>query len=82
MNELIQKLTSAPFLAFPSLRKPYILETDASVGGLRIIFSQKQEDEKIHLITYARCSLSLIEKKYGIIELETLTVMCELSHIR
>ena len=39
-------LTTAPILSYLDFDKSFVLETDASILGLRAILSQKQEDEK------------------------------------
>lgn len=37
-------LTTAPVLAFPNFKAPFILETDASGAGLSVVLAQRQED--------------------------------------
>ena len=45
---LKMKLTSAPVFSYPSLRKPFVLETDASIEGLGAVLSQPQDDDLVH----------------------------------
>ena len=45
-----------------------------------IILSQFQEDNRLHLVTYASRALSDQEKRYAITELETLVVVWAMSH--
>ena len=54
-NTFKQLLCSAPVLAYPEFGpgKCFILETDASIGGLGAVLSQTQEDGSIHPIAYA-----------------------------
>ena len=79
---LKRRLTEAPVLAYPQARKPFILETDASGGGLGAVLSQAQADTRVHPIGYASRSLSKAESNYTITELETLAVVWALSHFR
>ena len=74
-EELKQKLTTAPVLAYPSFDKDFILETDASIQGIGAVLSQVQDDGLIHPVAYASCSLSKPEANYSITELETLAVV-------
>ena len=50
-------LTEAPVLAYLDYSKPFILEMDASLNGLGTVLSQKGEDNKVCVITYASRSL-------------------------
>ncbi len=50
------KLTSAPVLAYADFPKTFILEVDASHGGLRAVLSQEFEG-KIRPIAYVSRSL-------------------------
>ena len=47
------KCLTAPVLAFADFKKPFLLETDASIEGLGAVLSQKQEDGRYHPIAYA-----------------------------
>ena len=44
--ELKRLLTSSPILAYPVVRSPYVLETDASAESLGSILSQVQDGEE------------------------------------
>ena len=43
---------NAPILVFSDYTKDFLLETDASKEGLRVVLSQKQADRQYHLATY------------------------------
>ena len=52
-NLLKTKCVTAPVLAFADFEKPFLLETNASSCGPGAVLSQKQDDDKYHLVTYA-----------------------------
>lgn len=60
---LIDKLTSAPVLAFADPKLPYVLHTDACCEGLGAALYQEQ-GEKLRVIAYASRDLSKSEKNY------------------
>ena len=47
------KCLTAPVLAFTDFKKPFLLETDASIEGLGAVLSQKQVDGCYHPVAYA-----------------------------
>ena len=49
-QELKMKCLTVPVLAFVDFRKPFLLETDASIEGLGAVLSQKQDDGQYHPI--------------------------------
>lgn len=61
-NQLKEKLTSAPLLAYADFSEPFILEIDASINGLGAVLSQKQ-DGKLRVIAYASKTLKPNERK-------------------
>ena len=77
MSELKDRFTTAPVLAYPSFRKPYTVETDASISSLGAVLSQMQQDGNLHPVAYASRLLSAAERNYCITELELL--LLELS---
>ena len=81
-NDLKGRLSTSPVLAYPNFQQRLIVETDASIQGLRSVLLQLQEDGKPHPIAYESCVLSPGERNYGITELETLAVMWAVTHFR
>ena len=45
LNLLLERLTTAPILAYPDYNKPFVLNTDASQEGLGAILYQEQNGE-------------------------------------
>jgi hypothetical protein len=79
-QKLKQHLISAPILARPNYKLPFILETDASTIGLGAILSQEDSDGKTHVIHYASRGLTPAEKNYSATELECLAVVWAIQH--
>ena len=71
VNILKRKVQSVPILVFPDFDKPFLLETDASKEGLRVVLSQKQSD---HPVTFRSHSLTPSEKNYHSPKLEFLAL--------
>ena len=55
-------------------KKPFLLETDASIEGLGAVLSQKQDDGRYHPIAYASCDLKGNESRYHSSKLEFLAL--------
>ena len=71
---LKKKCTTAPVLAFADLKRPFLLETDASKYGLGAILQQAQEDRKYHPVAYASHALWGSEANYHSSKLEFLAL--------
>jgi len=69
------KLITAPVLAYPSLTKDFVLETDASTHGLGAVLAQLQEDGQTHPVAYASWALSPQEANNSITKFKTLAVV-------
>ena len=80
VEELKQKLTTAPVLSYPALDQPFMLETDASTCGLGAVLSQRQGDGLLHPVAYASRTLSRPEATYSITEFETLAVVWAMTY--
>ena len=73
-QELKIKCLTAPVLAFADFKKPFLLETDASIEGLGAVLSQKQDDGRYHPIAYASRGLKGGKLKYHSSKLEFLAL--------
>ena len=73
-QELKIKCLMAPVLAFADFKKPFLLETDASIEGLGAVLSQKQDDSRYHPVAYASRGLKGGELKYPSSKLEFLAL--------
>ena len=66
------KCLTVPVLAFADFKKPFLLETDASIEGLGAVLSQDQDGGHYHPVAYASCGLKGGELKYHSSKLEFL----------
>ena len=73
-QELKMKCLTVPVLAFADFKKPFLLETDASIEGLGAVLSQEQDDGCYHLVAYASRGLKGGELKYHSSKLEFLAL--------
>lgn len=73
-RSLQQRLLSAPVLAFPDFKRPFILATDASRTALGVILSQQFPDGE-RPIAYASRQLTAAERRYTVFEIEGLAVV-------
>uniref|UniRef100_A0A3B3CR12 Gypsy retrotransposon integrase-like protein 1 n=1 Tax=Oryzias melastigma TaxID=30732 RepID=A0A3B3CR12_ORYME len=72
-NAIIEKLTSAPVLAFADPQRPYILHTDASSTGLGAILYQEHEGRS-RVVAYASRGVTRSESRYSAHKLEFLAL--------
>ena len=73
-QELKMKCLTAPVLAFTDFKKPFLLETDASIEDLGAVLSQQQDDGRYHPVAYASRSLKGGKLKYHYSKLEFLAL--------
>jgi hypothetical protein len=81
-NTLKRALTEAPILAYPDLRKPFRLYTDASGLGIGSVLQQIQPDKTERVIAYVSRNLKKYEANYGVTELELLAIVWSLGYFR
>ena len=73
-RELKQRLTSAPVLVIPDVRKPFEIYCDASHQGLGCVLMQDQK-----MVAYASRQLKVHEKNYPTHDLELVAVVFALK---
>ena len=71
---MLKKCATASVLAFADLKRPFLLETDASKYGLGAILQQVQEDGKYHPVAYTSHALRGSEANYHSSKLEFLAL--------
>ena len=73
-KELKMKCLTVSVLAFTDFKKPFLLETDASIEELGAVLSQQQDGGRYHPVVYASCGLKGGELKYHSSKLEFLAL--------
>ena len=63
-NILKEKCVNALVLAFPDVKKSFLLETNASGKGLGAVLSQKLDDGRYHPVAYASRTMNETEQWY------------------
>src|ERR1700682_1264598 len=82
LETLIQKVTSAPVLAFPDLERPFELEVDASAYAVGAILFQRDEQDRKRDVGYFSKALKPAEWNYDIWDREFLAVIKALGNWR
>ena len=75
------RLTSAPILAFPSMREPFILYTDASQHAMAAVPAQIQDDSERD-ICYASKSFSKAQSRYSTTKRELFAIVNFTRHFK
>lgn len=79
MEELKQKLTTAPILAYPNFELPFVLDCDASQCSIGSVLSQVQEGKE-RALAYYSTSLSKPELSYCTTRKELLAIIKSVKH--
>nr|CAD2163108.1 unnamed protein product [Meloidogyne enterolobii] len=82
LEEMKERLTTAPILATPKFGKPFILETDASGTAIGACLLQENAQKEIHPIAFYSRTLNKHEKNYSVVELEALALVSALKQFR
>ena len=80
-EDLRQKLTDAPVLAFPDYSRPFLLDTDASDTGIGAVLSQILADGQEHVNAYASCTQQS-RTEYCTTRKELLSAVVFTKHLR
>ena len=75
-------ITHAPVLAFPNFKEEFLLTTDAAAVSLGGVLEQRQEDWKIHPISYFSRTLNAAERKWDACQLELLAIVQAVKFFR
>ena len=73
-QELKMRCLTVPVLAFADFKKPFLLETDASIEGFGAVLSQKQDDGQYHPVAYTSRGLKGGKSRYHSSKLEFLAL--------
>jgi len=74
-EETKNALCTAPALAFPNMRKPFELHTDACTTGISFILSQSDDDGDEHPICFGGRGLHQSEQNRTVTEQEALAIV-------
>jgi len=77
--KLKKSLTSSPTLLYQDPTKPFIVECDASSYAIGAILSQRDDENRLHPVTYYSRSLNNAELNYSITEKELLAIKSAFS---
>jgi len=75
-------LITEPVLVAPRLGKPFRIETDASSKAIAAVLLQKDDEEKLHAISYDSRVLNKHEARYVALEMEALAITWALQKYR
>jgi len=78
---LKEKLTSAPILSYPDFEQRFIVKTDASTRALGGVLCQ-EIDGRHHVVAYWSKTLTDVQRKYTIMELECLALVKAIDHFK
>ena len=80
-DQLKDCLTSSPILAFPSMKEPFILYTDASQYAMGAVLAQVQNDHE-RVICYASNALNKAQSRYSTTKRELLAIVTYTKHFK
>ena len=80
-EQLKDRLTSSPILAFPTMKEPFILYTDASNFAMGAVLAQVQDGLE-RVICYASKTLNKAQSRYSTTKRELLAVVNYTKHFK
>lgn len=75
-------LVSAPVLAHPDFKRPFVIQCDASATGVGSVLYQLSDDGLEHPIAYMSKKLNSAQRNYSVTELECLAAVLSLKKFR
>uniref|UniRef100_A0A914EPM1 RNA-directed DNA polymerase n=1 Tax=Acrobeloides nanus TaxID=290746 RepID=A0A914EPM1_9BILA len=81
-EEIKKKLTTAPVLAAPKFRKPFVIETDASKKSIAACLIQADSEGNEHPVAYASRAMNRHESRYPSVESEALAIVYAIEQFR
>ena len=63
-STLKEKCVNTPVLAYPDIKKPFLLETDTSRKGPGAVLSQKQDDGRYYPVAHASRTMNKTKQQY------------------
>src|SRR6266498_3578206 len=81
-ERLKQVISTVPVLVHPDFNRPFILYTDASKEGLRVILAQEGQNKRIHPVTFISYKNNRYERNYPITDLEGLAVFWAVKKLK
>jgi len=81
-EELKKRFTTAPILAHFDPAKPVIIETDASGFAIGAVLSQRDDENRLHLVAFHSRKFQPAEMNYKIHDKELLAVVDAFKHWR
>ena len=79
---LRKRLTTAPILAYPKFKQPFLLDTDASNSGIGAVLSQIDDEGQEHVVAYGSRLLTKTERNYCVTRRELLAVVVFTAYFR
>ena len=73
-EQLKERCSQCPVLAYANYKNPFVLHTEASTTGLGAVLSQKQTDGTERVVAYASHSLNRTERNYNTNKLKFLAL--------
>ncbi len=75
-------LTSAPIVAHPDFKLPWLLYTDASNDCIGSVLAQVHDDGKEHVVAYFSAKLSKVERKWATFDKEFYAIVASVRKFR
>ena len=82
LEELKDRVTTTPVLAYTDYSRPFILDTDASDFGIGAVLAQHDDEGHERVVAFASRTLSKSERRYYVTQRELLAVVVFKQYVR